>query len=182
VRTLLESGFEVAVLHNRGVGNTPYTSTHLYDLSSSAELRKMISFVKYEAPDADLVGIGLSLGGNNIMRIAGEMKNNFPFKAIVSVNNPFDIWLSINLMRGKPYEKHLARELKKNLFLPETRSMSDDEKKVFDEIVSKYGLNLEKIRKAETWREIDEELTLKVHQGFKTAAAYYNASSCLMKI
>ena len=26
VRTLLEEGFEVCVLHNRGVGNTPYTS------------------------------------------------------------------------------------------------------------------------------------------------------------
>ena len=42
-----------------------------------------------------------------LMKIAAEMPD-FPLKAIVSVNNPFDIWLSINLMRGKAYEKHLA--------------------------------------------------------------------------
>jgi predicted alpha/beta-fold hydrolase len=79
----------------------------------------MMAHVRKEAPDADLVGVGLSLGGNLIMRIAGEMGKNFPLRAIVSVNNPFDLWLSINLMREKPYEKYLAAELKKNLLLPD---------------------------------------------------------------
>lgn len=119
VKTLLESGFEVAVLHNRGVGNTPYTSTQFADLTKSEPFIKMMAFISKEAPEADLVGVGLSLGGCLIMRIAGEMGANFPLRAIVSVNNPFDLWLSINLMRGKPYEKHLAAELKKNLLLPD---------------------------------------------------------------
>jgi predicted alpha/beta-fold hydrolase len=79
----------------------------------------MMAFIRKEAPESDLVGVGLSLGGCLIMRIAGEMGANFPLRAIVSVNNPFDLWLSINLMRGKPYEKHLAAELKKNLLLPD---------------------------------------------------------------
>lgn len=116
------------------------------------------------------------------MRVAGEMGESFPLKAIVSVNNPFDLWLSINLMRGKPYEKHLAAELKKNLLLPDARRMSEDEKRVFAEMVNMYGIDLDKVKKAETWREIDEEFTIKVHRGFKTAAAYYNAASCLMRV
>lgn len=65
-----------------------------------------------------MVGVGLSMGGNLIIKNAAEM-TEFPLKAIVAVNNPFDIWLSINLMRGKVYEKHLANELKRNLVLRE---------------------------------------------------------------
>jgi uncharacterized protein len=84
----------------------------------------MIDFIRQSAPDADLVGVGLSLGGNLMMRIAGEMKEKFPLKAIVSVNNPFDVWQSINMMRGKPYEKHLAAELKRNLFLRDPEKQS----------------------------------------------------------
>ena len=68
----------------------------------------MLAFVKTKAGNGDLVGIGLSMGGNVMMRLAGQMKEHFPLKAIVAVNNPFDLWLSINLMRGSHYEKHLA--------------------------------------------------------------------------
>jgi predicted alpha/beta-fold hydrolase len=59
------------------------------------------------------------MGANLIMKLAGEMGDELKVDAIVAFNNPFDIWLSINLMRGKPYEKFLARELRKNLVLRE---------------------------------------------------------------
>jgi predicted alpha/beta-fold hydrolase len=49
-------------------------------------------------------------------------------------------------------------------------------------MVNKYDLNLDKIRQAQTWRELDEEYTIKVHKNFKSASAYYNASSCLMQV
>ena len=60
--------------------------------------------------------------------------------------------------------------------------MSDEEKKVFAEMVNMYGINLDKLKQAETWRAIDEEFTIKVHRRFKTAAAYYNEASCLMRV
>lgn len=63
------------MLHNRGVGNTPYTSLQFADLSRDEEFVKMLTFVKNKARDADLVGIGLSMGGNVMMRLAGQMKD-----------------------------------------------------------------------------------------------------------
>lgn len=75
-----------------------------------------------------MVGVGLSMGGNHIMRNAGDMPD-FPLQAIVSVCNPFDIWLSINLMRGKMYEKHLANTLKKNLVIREPQN--EEEKAIY---------------------------------------------------
>ena len=41
---------------------------------------------------------------------------DFPLKAMVSLNNPFDLWLAINLMRNTPYERVLANELKSQFF------------------------------------------------------------------
>lgn len=46
----------------------------------------------------------MSMGANLMMRVAGEQGEHFPLEAMVSLNNPFDIWLAINLMRNTPYE------------------------------------------------------------------------------
>ena len=45
----------------------------------------------YAGKDAEIVGIGLSMGANTLLKIAGQQKKDFPLKAIVSVNNPFDV-------------------------------------------------------------------------------------------
>ena len=129
VRTLVSDGFEVAVFHNRGVCNTPYTSLEFADLTRTEEIESTLNFVKENAGNgAELTGIGLSLGANLMMRAAGMMGKDFPLKAICAVNNPFDLWLSINLMRGNDYEKFLAKELKRQMILKEAYETSEEEK------------------------------------------------------
>lgn len=64
VKSLLESGYEVAVLHIIGTGETPYTSAHYADFSSNLELQTCLDFVMKNAQDVDIVGIGLSMGAN----------------------------------------------------------------------------------------------------------------------
>lgn len=114
VKTLLSDGFEVAVFHNRGVCQTPYTSLEFANLARTEEIERTLAFVKEKAgEDADLVGVGLSMGANLMVKIAGQQGKDFPLKAIASVSNPFDLTLCINLMRGTPYEKHLAKDLTK---------------------------------------------------------------------
>lgn len=114
-----------------------------------------------------------------MMRTAGEMGTDFPLKAIVAINNPFDIWLGIQLMRGSIYEKHLAKELRQNLVIRDPKFQTEREKEIFQEMVKKFKLDVEKLSKVETWREFDEEFTIKIHPQFPNAAAYYHASSCL---
>ena len=46
-------------------------------------------------------------------------------------------------------------------------------------MIKVYKLNIDKIRTVKTWRDWDEEYTIKVHPQFKCATAYYNAASCL---
>ena len=68
----MSDGFEVAIFHNRGVEDTAYTSIEFANLASTEELEKTIAFVREQAgSDAELVGIGLSMGANLLLKIAG---------------------------------------------------------------------------------------------------------------
>ena len=46
-------------------------------------------------------------------------------------------------------------------------------------MIKVFDLDMEKLMAAKTWRDFDEEWTIKVQTQFKCAAAYYNAASCL---
>ena len=81
-------------------------------------------------------------------------------------------------MRGSMYEKHLAHALRRNLLERDPKVQTEKEKVVFQEMIKVFNLDMDKLQAAETWREFDEEWTIKVHP-FKCAAAYYNAGSCL---
>lgn len=114
-----------------------------------------------------------------VMKNAAEMPD-FPLDALVAVNNPFDFWLCINLMRGKQYEKHLANELKRSLIV--RKPQSDAEKQIFEQMTKKFDLNWEAIRKADSWRDLDEEFTRKVHNKWPCCAQYYHEASCLTRV
>jgi uncharacterized protein len=136
VKTMLGDGYEVAVLHNRGVSQTAYTSEFFADLTESEVYKEQLAYVKESVgPETELVGVGISMGGNMIMRVAGEMRDSFPLKAIVSVNNPFDIWLSIQLMRGSPYEKYLIKELVNSLIVRDPKKHPAEEQPVYSQMI-----------------------------------------------
>ena len=96
---------------------------------------------------------------------------------MVSVNNPFDLWLAINLMRETPYEKFLVKDLIHRDHSDNTKELRDSQ--IYEQMLSKYGLDRNKILNTETWRDFDEEFTIKVFKQFKCATAYYNKASCL---
>ena len=52
------------------------------------------------------MGIGTSLGGNMLMKVAGEMPD-FPLKLIILMNQPFDLWKCRSLQIGSIYEPFL---------------------------------------------------------------------------
>jgi predicted alpha/beta-fold hydrolase len=60
--------------------------------------------------------------------------------------------------------------------------MSTAEKQIYSEMESTYGTNFQTLSQVETWRQFDEEFTIKAHKHFACAAAYYNAGSCLSHI
>ena len=65
----------------------------------------MLNYLKANS-DKQLVGIGTSLGGNMLMKVAGEMPD-FPLKLIILMNQPFDLWKCRSLQIGSIYEPFL---------------------------------------------------------------------------
>jgi predicted alpha/beta-fold hydrolase len=183
VRHLTEDrGYIVGVFHNRGV-TLEYTSPELADLSSSAEIETAIAHMqdKFKGhPNPVYVGVGMSMGANLMLRVAGEQGARCPFDAMVSFNNPFDIMLSINLMRNTPYEKYLARELRKNVLIRD--NASEREREIFKQMETKFNISFEDLKNTESWGEFDNKFTLRVRSQFKTVADYYHAASCLFRI
>ena len=123
----------MGVFHNRGVASE-FTSPMFPDICSSEEIEKAIKhmtekFKQHDDVRTYFVGVGMSMGANLMLRVAGEQGERSPFEAMVSLNNPIDLWLAINLMRSTPYEQYLARELKEQLLVKD--GMSDREKVVY---------------------------------------------------
>lgn len=46
-------------------------------------------------------------------------------------------------------------------------------------MIAYYNLDMEKVSRCQTWRDLDENFTSKVHPQFRSVIEYYNASSCL---
>jgi uncharacterized protein len=158
-----DRGYIVGVFHNRGV-TLEYTSALFPDLSSSDEINTALDHMvtKFsDHPNTHFVGVGMSMGANLMLRVAGEQGDKFPLEAMVSFNNPFDLWLSINLMRDSPYEKYLARELRKNIIIRDVHS--ENERKILSEMEKKFNFSFEDIRHTESWGEFDNKFTLKIH-------------------
>ena len=71
-RTLLSDGFEVVVYNARGFGGTPYTSVKFADLTSTEEYDRIFEYLRDKTSGkAELVGVGISLGANTLLKIAG---------------------------------------------------------------------------------------------------------------
>ena len=69
---MISDGFEVAVFHNRGVENTQYTSVKFASLASTEEIDKALEYIQQQAgPNAEIVGVGLSMGANLLLKAAG---------------------------------------------------------------------------------------------------------------
>jgi len=60
------------------------------------------------------------MGGNVLIKMAGEMQTDFPLKAVITFNSPLNLWKTIKLMQGTIYEKFFCREMLKHFFNKET--------------------------------------------------------------
>lgn len=108
-----------------------------------------------------------------MLKYAGETPN-CPLKVMVSVNNPFDITMNNNLMRGTIYEKYLIKATINNVIAPDKRATRAKEINMFNQMEAKFALDFYRLKQIKTWREFDDQYTLKVNPHFKSAVAYYN--------
>ena len=123
-----------------------------------------------EHPGSPIVSVGVSLGGNVLLKWLGEQGSNVPseIRAAAAVSTPFDLGAgSKHLERGfsRVYVRHFVKGLKRKAFEALERHPS-------------LPVDRARLETARTFWEFDDVFTAPVH-GFAGADDYYTRSSSL---
>jgi hypothetical protein len=157
-RKLHDKGIRVVRVNLRGVGSGIGLSKLPYHGGTSFDVLEVLRSLKTSMPLSDVILIGFSLGGNVILKLAGELGVNAKkyVKTFISISAPIDLAHSISMIE-KP-ENHIYHQY-------------------FVKNVNKQGkswLN----QKIKSLSEYDNNVTAPIW-GFKNANDYYENCSSL---
>lgn len=161
MQELTTNGFNSVFMSLRGSGGVPNRFMKSYHSGASDDLRMMLD-VMPEIPDAV---IGVSLGGNLLLKYLGEEKENTPFKQAIAVSAPYDLSACGDVLEtgfATRYSDYLIKELK-NSVIKKLPIVSDP-----------IDIDLSNIK---SLREFDDKITAPVN-GFIDAQDYYTQCSC----
>lgn len=115
-RAALEAGFDVVRLNVRNCGGTERLAPTLYHSGLTADLRAVAAHL---AP-RKLFLIGFSMGGNQVLKLAGEWGNGFPrhVAAVCAVSAPIDLAACARRLaepRCRIYQRRFLAQLRARL-------------------------------------------------------------------
>ena len=163
------AGFNVVRMNLRNCGGTEHLTPTLYHGGLSEDLRAVVKELIERDGLSRLVLIGFSLGGNMVLKLAGEYGEHPPKEiiAVSAISPSVDLDASGNLICQRSnwiYHRDFVRRLKSRIRL---------KAKLYPEVYDISELHL--IR---TIREFDDRFTSLAH-GFANAADYYDKASAL---
>lgn len=113
-QTALSAGFDVARLNVRNCGGTERLCPTLYHSGLTSDLNSVVS----QLAPTPLVLVGFSMGGNMVLKLAGEWGDNPPdhVRAVCGISVPIRLGVCARRL-GEPgnriYEKRFLRELRR---------------------------------------------------------------------
>lgn len=163
-RELHRAGIRTAALNFRSCSGEPNRRPRFYHSGDSAEVRWVVDRLREEEPDVPLGAVGVSMGGNILLRYLGEGGEGLAAAAAISV--PFDLSAGTTELEeratGRLYMRYFLRSL-----------LAKVEAK---EALLRSRVDLARLRGARTLREFDDALTAPLH-GFGDAETYYREAS-----
>jgi predicted alpha/beta-fold hydrolase len=165
-------GFNVLRMNLRNCGGTEHLTPTLYHGGLSEDLRALLTELIEGDGLSRLFLVGFSLGGNMVLKLAGEYGEQPPKEilAVCAISPSVDLGASGDLIGQRSnwiYHWDFVRRLKNRIKL---------KGKLYPEIYDTSEVHL--IR---TIREFDERFTSVAH-GFANAADYYDKASALRVI
>ena len=166
------AGFNVVRVNYRNCGGTEHLTPTLYHGGMSGDLRAVINELIQKDGLKSICAIGFSLGGNMVLKLAGEYGENPPEQvvALCVVSPSADLRASTDFLLRRQnwiYQQDFLRRLKKRIRVKH---------KLYPNLYDLSSLAL--IR---TIRDFDEEFT-SISHGFVNADDYYYRSSAVRVI
>ena len=153
-------------LNLRGRGSGRGLARRLYHAGQSDDLLHALKVIKQETPDSPITVVGFSLGGNIVLKLAGELKDKASkyIEQVIAVSPPIDLQSTVELLKNpanNAYQRYFMKLLKDDI--EERKRLFPDEKYV-------------NIFSGMTFLEYDEIYTAPAF-GFSSAYDYYEKSS-----
>ena len=166
------SGFNVIRLNLRNCGGTEHLTPTLYHGGLSEDLRAVVKELIEKDQISTMVLVGFSLGGNLVLKLAGEYGDDPPpgILGVCAVSPSVDLTAAADLILRRSnwiYQQDFVRRLKNRI---------RTKQKLYPELYDISGLP-----EVRTVREFDERFTAPAH-GFADADDYYYRSSSLRVI
>jgi predicted alpha/beta-fold hydrolase len=153
----------------RGCSGRQNRKARLYHSGETGDAGFVINWLKQQYPSAPLFAAGFSLGGNMLLKLAGEQGASLAVDALVSISAPIKLDTSTRYMvQGLPrlYQSYLLRALKRKVL----------KKYRLHDYQSIIGLDKRDLAACTDIREFDDKFTSRLH-GFEDAQDYYNRCS-----
>lgn len=164
LNTVHQLGWQGVVMHFRGCGKKDNRLPRWYHSGDSPDIDFFIQFLQQRFPGRPLAAIGVSLGGNALLKYLGEKGDDSPLSAAMAISVPFELSnTSFHLTTGfsRLYQRHLVKLVRKKII--------DKHKKM------PLNIDIEAFKKAKTFYEVDNAAA-KMH-GFENADDYYQRAS-----
>jgi predicted alpha/beta-fold hydrolase len=167
-----QAGFHVVRMNQRNCGGTERLTPTLYNSSLSGDVRAVVNELIGRDGLTEIFAAGFSLGGNLVLKMAGEMGEGAPagLRAVAGVSPSLDLAACANALeapRNWIYERYFVRRLKRRIL----RKAS-----LFPE---RYRIN--GIGSIHSIRQFDDRITAP-YSGFRDADDYYFRASALRVI
>ena len=166
------AGFNVVRMNLRNCGGTEHLTPTLYHGGLTDDLRAVVKELIEKDGLERLALVGFSLGGNMVLKLAGEYGDAAPaeISAVCAVSPSVDLEASAELILKRSnwlYHRDFLRRLKERL---------GRKKKLYPELYDTSELH-----SVRTLREFDDRFTSRSH-GFAGADDYYHRASSIRVI
>jgi predicted alpha/beta-fold hydrolase len=157
------------IVHSRGCSGEINQLARSYHAGDSAEIDWILRQLKTKNPKSRLYAVGISMGGNDLLKWLGEQADGALeiIQSAVAVSAPVDLRVAAAVLdRGwnkVVYTRSFLRTMRRKAL-----------QKIADHALE---LNLKAIRTANTFGDFDAFFTAPLH-GFRDAHDYWTRSSC----
>ena len=168
LRGLEEVGWRGLVVHFRSCGGEVNRSRRLYHSGDTEDLEFMVGLLLARDPQVSLGLVGISLGGNVLLKWLGELGERVPASvaAAVAISTPFNLAACAAVL-----DRGLNRRLYTANFLSTMKAKLEQKAHLYRDF-----LDLPAARRAKTFAEYDRLVTAPLN-GFADERDYWTRSS-----
>ena len=178
----VKRGYSVVVVNGRGINGTPLTviiiqTFRTNQLGSSQDLDFIIKNIKKEHPDSKIVGIGASMGANQLLKYAGEQGSDSLIEGFCALSTPFDIVTCSRYLRKRMPQNFIPDQY---LVVNMLKVLKSNEYLILKS-AEELGINIEEVYNTQRSFEFDTKYTCKL-LGYKNPEQYYRESSSVQNL